>query len=485
MAKFAGTAAKTKKTSTKGAKLPVLGKFAMKDAKTKGMKFPKAKIAAVSKDPVVEDGEFVGLTGRVSSEDVYQIFGIAAKIIKQTLNSLFLKVGGDYKTYQVPVASVEILEWLLPASTTKSLQLNQGEKAILLHKFPELCSDPKDGLTMGGRLSGDHLLLQAWVTDRDLMGTAGAKFVAPVILYQFTAASLSKGEESLEIKEKAGQVLLRKLKKAGLLGLPIYSDNTDAEAHWTLLVLRKSQNKIDVRYYDSLPGQNVFNTSVADDVLSFMRSNAPEFTWPESLPDRSNTRSRQANGIDCGVFVMWYWEGELRQWIGEGWSLPFPTTSGKGTILKYRERLVKLSAQMQKLPVDKAKADAKALAKAKGKPKAMAKEKPEDHEVVQVEDQLAKDDHINSDLFKLADLKKMALKTLGEGSVPFYGCSRCRYSRGGCINIKCHPDKFQVHFAKHPEMYKDGSTELTTAALKSYKNKDLTGGGSRLQVAQV
>jgi hypothetical protein len=277
-------------------------------------------------------------------------------------------------------------------------------------------------------------------------------------------------------------VLLRKFKRSGILGLPIYSVHTDAEAHWTLLVFRKSRDKVDVRYYDSLTVCNVFNMAIADDVLSFMRSNCTEFAWPTVLPDRTNTRSRQANGIDCGLFTMWFWEGELRRWIGEGWSLPFPTTSSKGPIFKFRERLVQLVKQLQKLPEEKAKADAKAKPKAKAKAGVAV---PVGPVVEDLEEQLAQDDHINASLFKLADLKKMAQKTLAEGSVPFYGCSRCRYNRGGCINIKCHPDKFQVHFEKHPEMYKHGTTELSAAALKSFKNKDLVGGGSSLQVAQV
>ena len=91
MEKFAGKAAKTKKS----AKLPVLGKFAKKTAIKLAKKKPAS--AEVEKEVEVEDGEFVGLSGRVADEAVYQIFGQVCKITKQTPDSLFLKAKDDYK----------------------------------------------------------------------------------------------------------------------------------------------------------------------------------------------------------------------------------------------------------------------------------------------------------------------------------------------------------------------------------------------------
>ena len=79
---------------------------------------------------------------------------------------------------------------------------------------------------------------------------------------------------------------------------------------------------------------------------------------------------------------------------------------------------------------------------------------------------------------KLADLKKMAEASIKQGSVPFYGCSRCRYNRGGCINYRCHPKKFGDHFAKFPEMYEPGTNRLKLEELNKLKKKDLVGGVS-------
>ncbi len=67
-------------------------------------------------------------------------------------------------------------------SFQKALQLSQGEKAILHTKFPGLCLDPKDGLSMMGN------------------------------------AVLNKDVEAVKIREKVGQVLLRKFKRSRPLG---------------------------------------------------------------------------------------------------------------------------------------------------------------------------------------------------------------------------------------------------------------------------
>ena len=80
---------------------------------------------------------------------------------------------------------------------------------------------------------------------------------------------------------------------------------------------------------------------------------------------------------------------------------------------------------------------------------------------------------------KAADLKKLAELTINQGIVPFYGWSKCRYNRGGCINYKCHPDKFLAHKLKYPEKYKEDSDELLPEALQKMTNKELIGGGGK------
>ena len=149
--------------------------------------------------------------------------------------------------------------------------------------------------------------------------------VDPIVAYQISHGIAEKSAEALEIVEKASLILLRQFCKAGILGIPIW-----AKEHWTLLVLRKMEKEVQVRYCDSLKGKSEFSASVADYILEFLRNScAAEFEFPIDLPEKSNIRSMHTNGIDCGFFLLHYWEGEVRRWIGEGWSVKFPTASGK------------------------------------------------------------------------------------------------------------------------------------------------------------
>ena len=72
----------------------------------------------------------------------------------------------------------------------------------------------------------------------------------------------------------------------------------------------------------------------------------------------------------------------------------------------------------------KRKTTAKAKAKAKGKAAVVdgIVEVIEDAEEV-----LLASKQISEDLMKAANLKKLAELTYNQGSVPFYGCSKCRY----------------------------------------------------------
>ena len=208
----------------------------------------KAKASTPVEEEELPEGDLLGLKGRVCDEEFVQIFGQTAEITKQTDEHVFLQVPGDFRKFKVPTDAVEIIDWLQPASVAKPLQLNAGDKAILYSEFIDICTEPKERLGMGDRLSGDHLLLQAWITRRDLGETTGATFVAPVVLYQFVTACIEKSSEAAEIRLKVGQVLLRKFKRSGLMGLPIYSAPTDAEAHWSMLVLRKVGMIVVVTY---------------------------------------------------------------------------------------------------------------------------------------------------------------------------------------------------------------------------------------------
>ena len=106
----------------------------------------------------------------------------------------------------------------------------------------------------------------------------------------------------------------------------------------------------------------------------------------------------------------------------------------------------------------------------KKKKKKKKKKKLAAPEVIDVEDRRTA---VSLEDIKMANLEKLAKAAADQGTVPFYGCSRCRYSRGGCISYNCNPDKFKAHFAKFPEKY-------VGKILKTHvEDKELLGGGGR------
>ena len=71
----------------------------------------------------------------------------------------------------------------------------------------------------------------------------------------------------------------------------------------------------------------------------------------------------------------------------------------------------------------------------------------------------------------MLDMEKLAKAAADQGIVPFYGCSRCRFSRGGCISYNCKPAKFEAQFKKFPEKYEGKVLKLQIT------DKELVGGG--------
>ena len=159
--------------------------------------------------------------------------------------------------------------------------------------------------------------------------------------------------------------------------------------------------------------------------------------------------------------------------------MKFPTTSGKGVIYKMRVRVISLITQMQKIPEEREKA----MAKAKVALKEVTPAAADAVEVYNLEEELLAVKKITQDNLKLAslqELEKMAAASKNKVAVPFYGCSKCRYNRKGCINYKCHPEKFEAHFAKFPTLYAGGTKKLLNAEFIKMSAKDLIGGGKHL-----
>ena len=129
---------------------------------------------------------------------------------------------------------------------------------------------------------------------------------------------------------------------------------------------------------------------------------------------------------------------------------------------------------MQQLQEQEA-ADAKAAADGK----AIKKKK----EIVVADKEISVEERASAALsqadLRMLELAELAKKAADQGIVPFYGCSRCRYSRGGCISYNCNPKKFEEHLKKFPEKYEGKKLKIAV------EDHELLGGGHGAKVAKV
>ncbi len=232
-------------------------------------------------------------------------------------------------------------------------------------------------------------------------------------------------------------------RRHGLLGVPIQQSG-----HWTLLVLRRSSQITKIRYYDSLAVHNQEKClETAKKVLKFLE---PEL----HIPDRRN-KSVQEDSISCGLFVLHYWEGEVRQFCGEGWSIGAPSQI---LINKIRSRLTNVTVNIEQLQ-----------GKVVELPKHLKNMKK-----VEIENDTAVP-YLPAVAKLMEHLKKQAKASQDQGLVEFFGCSRCRWSRGGCISWLCNHQKFLAHFEQFPEKYeKSKNAEQKGKELKIEAEQKLT-----------
>jgi hypothetical protein len=169
--------------------------------------------------------------------------------------------------------------------------------------------------------------------------------------------------------------------------------------------------------------------------------------------------ARSRSIFSCGLFVPHYWDAEVRQFCGEGWYLERPTQK---VIEKLWEKLRKVTKELEEFH-----------AKIKKQTEAVeaTMDFTVDLSVLPIAPPAVK---VVEVLVAQAELAKH------QGLVQFFGCPKCRWSRGGCIHWKCNPEKFQKHFAAHPEKYNTSKKhpeckELTMEAVKKVGCKELVG----------
>ena len=180
----------------------------------------------------------------------------------------------------------------------------------------------------------------------------------------------------------------------------------------------------------------------------------------QDLPDRRN-RSTQQDCTSCGFWLMFYWEGHVRQFMGEGWSIGRGDQKSATKILDRLRKTCKDIADGVKAPLKKRSKDLDI----------------EDEPLINALPAAPSLADVDAGL---AHLKVEAERAKRQGAVEFYGCSKCRWSRSGCIYWKCNPYKYQEHRKKFPEKYGDTvagaeGQELKVNAEKKMKPEELLG----------
>ena len=396
--------------------------------------------------------ELVGRSANFISEKISHLFQRSVKIMAIKGGDL-ARVSPDHLPHKVEVR-VEDLD-LLP----RLLDNPEIRKGVLSRAHLEEAKlrfgDGLSVLKMADCLTDQHLMIGVWIIQRDMPGAVQNYMVQPQIAWSFYRAVdvLKDHAGAEEMRQKAEVVLQRRFRRSALLGVPICE-----AGHWTLLCFRRSAIGLHIRYYDSLKNVQADCLKAAQKIVQLLSPGAV-------LSEKSNA-SVQTNAVDCGVYSLHYWEMEIRRLEGYGWQGSWPQNNKE--IKSRKLRLINIMEQI------KAYIDA---------PPAPAKKKKEI--VVDPLPPLEEDDksrvvkEIDLKLMSLADLAK---KAADQGSVPFYGCSRCRWIRSGCISYKCNPEKFLKHFEKFPEKYVKGEKVLLKQIAAKMPGHELLGGGVPVQI---
>ena len=342
------------------------------------------------------------------------------------------------------ITDVEFLPALAEKTKFKTGKTSFADLAELRLCLPQLSAklEPKE------QLHAEHIVLGSWLIFKELVRGKIPAGGLPFLLLDNVVNCYITGTSPAEVEgqKRAEQIIRARFRRHGLLGVPIC-----AAGHWTLLVFRRSATLTQVRYYDSVAFMDEQCLAGAQKIVKLLLPDAPELT-------KRQNQTFQNDSISCGVYALWYWEGEIRQFMGEGWSIGRPFDK---EITKYRSRLCRVSEEI-------VESLGKELAPSKKKKVIM---ETDDDKAEQLNDVPMQPRYEH----QLEALMKDAEKAANQGSVPFYGCPKCRWSRGGCIWWKCNPEKFAAHVAKFPEKYQ-GKKELALIDEKKLKVAELKEG---------
>ena len=362
---------------------------------------------------------------------------------------------GLWILWQSQKEDLEFLPALAQKGKLKQGRSSHQELRELRLRLPEL----REKLKAGEALHSQQLALGDWVIARDIQKDfAPDPPKIPCLLNPEIVLGLF-GEDANH-SSNCEQVIQGHWKRHGLLGIPIA-----AGGHWTLLVARRSggdhfkfhdEKFVQIRYYESLQAWSSSCWEVAEKIILFLVPNVD----PQKIKE-NRCQTFQQDPTSCGHYVLHYWEGEVRQYLGQGWVVGRPFQK----IIKQREaRLIAITKDIEEFAKDDAaKIAAAELAAAKKGMKVTEK-----GDLAFVEGPCIP---TAAEFFDF--LTKEAKRSMDLALVPFYGCSRCRFSRGGCIDWKCNPMKFQAHIEKFPEKYE--GRMIRSSSWKSVSINELSG----------
>ena len=445
-------AAKKKATSSAGAAAAADAGEVIAAASSSGADGSAAASSCAAADDGWDTGDLLaGRSCNFVSEKIASLYQKSAKIV--AIKGKRAKIRPDHLPHEVEVdiADLDLLPRLMENPQIKKGPMSKADLDEAKLRF----QDDFKMLAIGDCLSDRHIMIGHWVIQRDLPCAKGHYLVPPQIVWTFNQSSVEDHEEAAEMRAKAVAVITRRFARSGLLGVPICF-----AGHWTLLCFRRSALGLHIVYYDSLSKPQADCLKLANAVVELLSPG-------RCLTEKSNA-SVQSNAVDCGVYLLHYWEMEMRRLEGYGWQGPWPQ-NGK-EIKNRKERLIKVLDQIRAYldapPADPPKKKKKEIAMA---PLPLISEDDKSRIIKEAD-------------LKLCSLEEIAGKAAHSGSVEFYGCSKCRYIRSGCISFKCNPKKFLAHLEKFPEKYTTYNKEkdLLKEIFVKMPDLELIGGGDQV-----
>ena len=317
-----------------------LGAFAVKSAKTKPMLVDADTTAAAGKtvagaggtasDSVEAQQVKVGLRARICSDAHKHSCGMQG-VVRQILKGIAtMEAEPHFQVVQANVQHLELCGALRPAQKISVKMLSAEMKRDILFecrwdedrqnhdKF-----EPTMKLIEGAKpvlLNVDHIETWWAYVSRVVKDTVQKRVVMlnPLMLQSWKGALVDNAAHA----EAIGAAIKARCSSVDIAVMPLWCPD-----HWTLLVIDVEVQTC--RYYDSLFPRKEENHCFADQLVSMLQT---RLSWlPLQAPAQRNFCRQEET--ECGFYVAWWMEEELRRACGEGWcARGYPTILGNAGV---------------------------------------------------------------------------------------------------------------------------------------------------------